>query len=181
MVCQSKLYWYELIPLFSFLALRGRCRTCKTKISIQYPFVELATGFIFASLFLKFQDIFFLNVLSFSFTCAYYAVMFSILIVIAAYDLRHKIIPDILALIFSILASDSPRIFIRLIRGFSFRLFLADLGRAVDGSRGCQARSWLGLDARSCFGPSRSRARFLERCYNRRYAYPFTKRLQNEK
>ena len=104
MVCQSKLYWYELIPLFSFLALRGRCRTCKTKISIQYPFVELATGFIFASLFLKFQDIFFLNVLSFSFTCAYYAVMFSILIVIAAYDLRHKIIPDILALIFSILA-----------------------------------------------------------------------------
>src|ERR1035437_5579006 len=87
MSCMNKLSWYELIPVFSFLGLKGRCRNCKTKISIQYPLVELVTGLIFASLFLKFQYVFFLNTLMFSFIYAYYAVMFSLLIVIATYDL----------------------------------------------------------------------------------------------
>ncbi|KKP84730.1 MAG: Type 4 prepilin-like protein leader peptide-processing enzyme [Parcubacteria group bacterium GW2011_GWD2_35_7] len=60
MTCQNKLCWYELIPLISFFALKGRCRNCKAKISIQYPIVELMSGLIFAGLFLKFQDIFYL-------------------------------------------------------------------------------------------------------------------------
>ncbi len=104
MSCQSKLSWYELIPLFSFLFLRGRCRNCQTKISIQYPLVELTTGIIFSLLFLRFQDVFFTSIFSFTFIYAYYAVMFSILIVIVVYDLRHKIIPDSLSLLFGILA-----------------------------------------------------------------------------
>lgn len=102
MSCQSKLCWYELIPLVSFIALQGRCKTCKTKISTQYPLVELVSGLIFALLFLKFQNIFYENTLIFAFTYAYYASMFSLLLVIAVYDLRHKIIPDGLALIFGI-------------------------------------------------------------------------------
>lgn len=104
MSCQKKLAWYELIPLVSFVVLVGRCQSCKTKISIQYPIVEFLTGLIYALLFFKFQDIFFLDNLIFIFTYAYYAVMFSLLIVIAVYDLRHKIIPDSLALILGILA-----------------------------------------------------------------------------
>jgi prepilin signal peptidase PulO-like enzyme (type II secretory pathway) len=104
MNCQSQLVWYELIPVFSFLGLLGRCRTCKTKISVQYPLVELATGIIFALLFLKFQNIFFLNTLVFAFTYAYYTSLFSLLLVIAVYDLKHKIIPDALSFIFGILA-----------------------------------------------------------------------------
>ncbi|MFA5778146.1 MAG: prepilin peptidase [Candidatus Paceibacterota bacterium] len=103
MTCQNKLSWYELIPVFSFLGLGGRCLNCKTKISIQYPLVELAAGFIFAALFLKFQDIFLSNSLVFVFIYAYYAVAFSLLMVIAVYDIRHKIIPDTLALILGIL------------------------------------------------------------------------------
>jgi leader peptidase (prepilin peptidase)/N-methyltransferase len=103
MSCQNRLTWYELIPVFSFLGLGGRCKTCKIKISIQYPIVELIAGFIFAALFLKFQDIFFLNTLSFSFTYAYYAVAFSLLLVIAVYDIRHKIIPDTLSLFLGVL------------------------------------------------------------------------------
>jgi len=99
----NTLSWYELFPVFSFLGLRGRCRNCKTKISIQYPLVELITGLIFAALFLKFQDIFFLNTLAFSFTYAYYAIVFSLLMVIAVYDLKHKIIPDSLSLALGIL------------------------------------------------------------------------------
>jgi|SRR3989339_182657 len=104
MSCQNKLTWYELIPVFSFLGLRGRCKNCRNKISLQYPLVELMSGFIFALLFLKLQDIFFLNTFDFSFTYAFYAFIFSLLIVIAVYDLKHKIIPDILSLVLGLLA-----------------------------------------------------------------------------
>jgi prepilin signal peptidase PulO-like enzyme (type II secretory pathway) len=100
----NTLSWYELFPVFSYLGLRGRCKNCKTKISIQYPLVELVTGLIFAGLFLKFQDIFLLSTLEFSFVYAYYAVVFSLLVVIAVYDIKHKIIPDSLSLALGILA-----------------------------------------------------------------------------
>lgn len=104
MVCQNKLSWYELFPLFSFLVLRGRCRNCKTKISIQYPLVELTTALIFTGLFFKFKDIFYLDIPIFIISMAYYMFMFSILLVISVYDLRHKIIPDMLALLLGISA-----------------------------------------------------------------------------
>jgi len=104
MSCQHKLSWYELIPVFSFLALGGRCRNCKTKISVQYPLVELTTGIIFAVLFFKFQDIFFMDAVAFSLTYAYYSLMFSLLVVIATYDLKHKIIPDVLSFVLGLLA-----------------------------------------------------------------------------
>jgi leader peptidase (prepilin peptidase)/N-methyltransferase len=63
----------------------------------------LITGLILATLFLKFQDLFLLNTLIFSFTYAYYAAAFSLLVVIAVYDLRHKIIPDALSFALGIL------------------------------------------------------------------------------
>jgi len=101
MSCKQTLGPTELIPLFSFLFLLGRCKNCKTKISFQYPLVEFMTGFIFGVLFLKLQDIF---LFSFLLTYAYYATCFSILLVIAVYDFRHKIIPDQLAFAFGALA-----------------------------------------------------------------------------
>src|SRR3989338_2161817 len=104
MTCQSELRWYELIPLISFLVLRGRCRNCKAKISTQYPIVEFISGLVFAGLFLKFQDVFFINTLVFSISYAYYATMFSILLVIAVYDFKHKIIPDMLSLVLGVIA-----------------------------------------------------------------------------
>ena len=42
--CGHQLSWYENIPVFSYAVLRGRCRACKSPISIQYPLVELLTG-----------------------------------------------------------------------------------------------------------------------------------------
>lgn len=104
MSCRHQLAWYELIPIFSFLGLRGRCRNCQTKISVQYVLVEFITGIIFASLFFKFQDLLFLNSFIFFVTYAYYTLMFSLLVVIATYDLKHKIIPDSLSLVFGVLA-----------------------------------------------------------------------------
>ncbi|AXI09696.1 prepilin peptidase [Oceanobacillus zhaokaii] len=46
--CKHQLSWYELIPVFSFLIQRGKCRHCKTQISFIYPSIELLTGFLFA-------------------------------------------------------------------------------------------------------------------------------------
>ncbi len=104
MSCKNKLCWYELIPFVSFFALGGRCRFCKSRISKMYPLVEFITGLIFLGLFLKFQDVFSLDIFTFIYIYIYYAVMFSILIVIAFYDLKHKIIPDTLSLTIGILA-----------------------------------------------------------------------------
>jgi prepilin signal peptidase PulO-like enzyme (type II secretory pathway) len=120
--------------------------------------VELATGLIFASLFLKFQDIFFANALIFIVTFFYYAFMFSLLIVIATYDLRHKIIPDKLSLVFGILSFAG--LFIFSSYGFyphipSFSEFLSGLLIALPFalfwliSRG----AWMGLgDAKLAIG-----------------------------
>ena len=104
LACQKALSWYELFPILSFIFLGGRCKGCKTRISWQYPLVEFLTGLVFACLFLKFQDVFYTSTFVFAGTMAYYAGMFSLLIVIAVYDIRHKIIPNALALVFGILA-----------------------------------------------------------------------------
>lgn len=45
--CNHQLSWYELIPVFSWLFLGGKCKKCKKKISIQYPLIELLTGILF--------------------------------------------------------------------------------------------------------------------------------------
>lgn len=47
MSCGYQLAWYDLIPLFSWIFLGGKCRKCKAKISAQYPIVEAATGILF--------------------------------------------------------------------------------------------------------------------------------------
>ena len=105
MTCRHTLSWRELIPIFSFLGLRGRCKNCKAKISWQYPIVELVTGFIFTLLFLKFSEGGGVaSALAFIIAYTYYAALFSLLVVIAVYDFRHKIIPDVLSLVLGILA-----------------------------------------------------------------------------
>lgn len=51
MNCGYALQWYDLVPLFSYLFLRGRCRKCKEKISIQYPLIELLNAILYLFLF----------------------------------------------------------------------------------------------------------------------------------
>ncbi len=104
MTCAKTLSWYELVPVFSFLAQRGKCSGCRAKISAQYPAVELLAGLLFMFIFLKFQNLFYWNGLLFGMSFAFYSSLFALLLIIAVYDLRHKIIPDTLSLIFGILA-----------------------------------------------------------------------------
>src|SRR3989344_7600434 len=99
MSCQKTLHWYELLPVLSFLVLRGRCLGCKTKISAQYPLIEFITGVVFAALYLKLEDAFLFTPNAFIVAYAFYAATFSLLIVIAVYDIKHKIIPDSLSLL----------------------------------------------------------------------------------
>ena len=87
--CQTALHWYENIPILSFLFLRGRCRSCQAKISIQYPLVELAMGLL--SLFLLQK--FFLSV-----SFIIYFVFAAALLVIIVIDLYLQIIPDRISL-----------------------------------------------------------------------------------
>ncbi len=100
--CGRTLEWYELVPVLSFLALRGKCVDCGSKISFQYPAVELLTGFLFLAVFLKFQ---FLDIgFPLVFSLAYYFTIMSLLIVIVVYDMKHKIIPDGIVYAFVILS-----------------------------------------------------------------------------
>lgn len=51
MHCGYQLRWYDLIPLFSWLALGGKCRSCKTNISVQYPVIEALNGVLYLIIF----------------------------------------------------------------------------------------------------------------------------------
>ena len=51
MSCGHGLRWYDLVPLFSWLQLRGRCRYCKARISVQYPFIEAMNGIGYVLIF----------------------------------------------------------------------------------------------------------------------------------
>lgn len=46
--CRTAIRWFDNIPVLSYLMLGGRCRQCRTRISVRYPFVELATALLFA-------------------------------------------------------------------------------------------------------------------------------------
>ena len=52
MSCGAQLRWYDLVPLFSWLILRGRCRRCKAAISIQYPLIEGLNGILWVFVFI---------------------------------------------------------------------------------------------------------------------------------
>src|SRR3989338_1260199 len=49
--CKHQLSWLDLVPVFSFLILKGKCRYCQKKISWQYPLVEFFTGILFVLIF----------------------------------------------------------------------------------------------------------------------------------
>lgn len=83
--CKKELKFYELIPVFSYIFLRGKCSECKSKISIIYPIIELITGSLYLLTFLVFG----LTLETFL-----YIILISVLIVITLIDYKHKYIPD---------------------------------------------------------------------------------------
>lgn len=95
--CGKTLHWHELIPLASYVLQRGKCRGCRSHISMQYPLVEAITGFAFVCIFVRFAHLLPDNIALFSIHFLYAAIIWSIALVIAVYDIRHTIIPEKLA------------------------------------------------------------------------------------
>ncbi|MBI4004796.1 prepilin peptidase, partial [Candidatus Roizmanbacteria bacterium] len=109
--CRRTLRWFELIPLFSFLFLQGKCRTCKKPIPLVYFFVELLTGVMFVAVwnYLSVSPVMLnlfqhlpwkiLNQVQDDTIKIVYLVISSCLVAIFFTDAKYQIIPDSIQLV----------------------------------------------------------------------------------
>jgi prepilin signal peptidase PulO-like enzyme (type II secretory pathway) len=102
--CGKTLHWHELVPLVSYIMLRGKCSKCKSKISIQYPLVETTTGIMFVFLAFAFMRILDISQPLFLVTIVTYVYIWCLMLTIAVYDIRHTIIPEKLVWLLNALA-----------------------------------------------------------------------------
>ena len=134
MSCNYKLKWYDLVPIFSYICLGGRCRKCKTKLSIQYPLIEGLNGILYVLVFL---------VNGVTIESLLYCLMFSALLTLSVIDFRTYEIPFginlfILTLGLIRVALDYKNFLNYLIgflsvSGFLYLLFLITKGRGIGG------------------------------------------------
>jgi len=87
--CGTTIRWYDNIPLISYIILRGRCRGCKTRISIRYPIIELLCGLFAMTSWMHY---------GFGLPTLIYFILIAALLVITFIDIDHRIIPDIISL-----------------------------------------------------------------------------------
>jgi len=98
--CSHAIKWYENIPVFSFLILKGKCSKCSGSISFIYPLVEIITAIVTLLLYIK---------LSLSWETGVTVTLFYTLIILSFIDLRYRAVPDyllILAVILAIIVGD---------------------------------------------------------------------------
>lgn len=88
-VCKTDIRWYDNIPIISYCLIRGKCRNCKTSISLQYPLVEMCMALLTVALYARFGV---------SFDFLYYFIFAASLLVIIFIDIHHQIIPDVISL-----------------------------------------------------------------------------------
>ncbi len=133
--CRRVLKWHELVPIISFCCLKGKCRSCQKPISRQYPVVEFVGGvgfFILVGLPLAGLNIVWL------------AVLFSLALLLGAYDAKHLILPDSFLALFLLWAIIGNVLFWRgtiivnllsgiVVMAFFLALFLVSSGRWIGG------------------------------------------------
>lgn len=88
--CNTRLKFYDLVPIVSFIFLKGKCKYCEKKISLQYPLVEALTGVVFLLTFLN---------VGLNQYLIKYLFIFSLLIVVTFIDIKYHIIPNKLMLV----------------------------------------------------------------------------------
>lgn len=146
MQCGHQLSWYELIPIASWVALRGRCRKCHAKISMQYPLVEALNGILYVILFYVHgftEETAVVYDMQLIIESVIYCLMTSALIVLAVIDERTGEIPVginifllVLGIAETVLAHDtwvSYIIGMVAVSGFLELIFLLSKGRAIGG------------------------------------------------
>ncbi|SFR68462.1 prepilin peptidase [Anaeromicropila populeti] len=134
MKCDYQLKWYDLIPVFSYVALKGKCRSCGEKISIQYPVIEFLNGAFWVGIFV---------VNGFTVESLLYCFMTSAFIVLSVIDWRIYEIPDGINVFLAIIGvgrivSDIGHWFVYIIGGVSISavlllIFILSKGRAIGG------------------------------------------------
>ena len=85
MSCKAPIVWYDNIPVVSFFALRGRCRSCGARIGLVYPAVEITAAALVAGCLLAF------GLTLYAATAAFFC---CVLVAISAIDIEHRIVPD---------------------------------------------------------------------------------------
>ena len=121
MTCGYQLRWFDLIPLFSWLALRGKCRKCGAKISPQYPLVEATNGILYVLIFAVHG----LDDRTALVESVLYCLMVSALLALSVIDFRTFIIPfgfnvfifslGVVNLMYRIIFTKSPDIWLYII------------------------------------------------------------------
>ena len=139
MNCGNVIKWYDLVPVLSFLLLRGKCRNCGAKISIQYPIIELLNGLLYVLVFAT---------LGLNLKSVLTMALASALIVIAVIDWRTYEIPfglnvfiavlGLIAVAEKLLSREFTGIWESVIgfvsvSGFLFVVYLATKGRGIGG------------------------------------------------
>jgi prepilin signal peptidase PulO-like enzyme (type II secretory pathway) len=108
--CKKQIGWRDNIPLLSYLLLGGKCRNCKTKISLRYPIIELATGIGFLLIGFHILPL----------------ILFVLLEMIFIIDFEHQLIPDdfVFTGILLLLIINHQFLFTSLFAGFACAVFL---------------------------------------------------------
>lgn len=96
--CSHKLSFFDLIPIFSFLFLGGRCRYCRTKISYHYPLIEFITGLLFLLSFLKLSQESTVYSLQFTVLLLRNWLFISAIVFVFIYDLKYMLIEDVVVM-----------------------------------------------------------------------------------
>jgi len=109
--CLHQIKWYDLIPIFSFVFLKGKCRYCGKKISWQYPIVEILTAIIFVLTFLKFWNLTPVRLALAQHIYSWPIIFFIIflfyillLLVLSIIDLKYYIFPDLYIIVGDVVA-----------------------------------------------------------------------------
>ncbi len=92
--CGVTLKWFELVPVLSFLAQRGRCRSCGARLGLKYPAVEILSGLIFAFVPIRLASQFQTLHPAFYVLAPLWILALLVLLIITLIDLRLYIIPD---------------------------------------------------------------------------------------
>ena len=92
--CKRRLTILDLVPVFSYIFLKGKCRSCGQKIHWIYPVIELSTGILFSIAYLE---------LGFSKELIVALLFISMLVIITVSDLAYMLIPDKILIFFGVL------------------------------------------------------------------------------